>query len=352
MGWDIRLSRVEVESFIKSFTLFFLSLGILISILFYLNYSQKVKVLDNELFSQMKVCSYDLKCKEFNIDFVEKKTQELYSLYKKESSLQAFFPISNADEFILELKFSKKNYEKLLQDLQGEMLLKFGVVMLIVLVLSGLFSIYTLSPLRNALLLTQEFIKDILHDFNTPLASLRLNTAMLKKDALNKTKIARIEQAVQNVLDLQENLRSYLHNHEMQKELFDIKELLIQRVDNIQKSYPDIKFELNMQTTHIQINKEAYTRIIDNLLSNAAKYNKPNGFVQISYDNLKDTLSIKDSGKGIKNPRRIFERFYKEQDRGIGIGLHIVKKLCDELDIDIKVQSEVGVGSTFSLTLH
>ena len=300
----------------------------------------------------MKVCSYDLKCKEFNIDFVEKKAQELYSLYKKDGTLQAYFPISNADKFILELKFSKQNYEKLLQNMQSEMLLKFGVVMLIVLVLSVLFSIYALSPLRNALLLTQEFIKDILHDFNTPLASLRLNTSMLKKDALNKAKIVRIEQAVQNILDLQENLRSYLHNHEMQKELFDIKELILQRVSNIQKTYPDITFEVKMDAIHVQINKEAYTRIIDNLLSNAAKYNKTGGFVHISYDALKDTLSIKDSGKGIKNPSRIFERFYKEQDRGIGIGLHIVKKLCDELDIDIKVQSEVGVGSTFALTLR
>ncbi len=308
--------------------------------------------LDDELFSQMKVCSYDLKCEKFDIDFVEKKTQELYFLYKKKSVLQAYFPISDADKFILELKFSKQNYEKLLQGMQTKMLLRFGVVMLIVLMLSVLFSIYALSPLRNALLLTQEFIKDILHDFNTPLASLRLNTSMLKKDDTNKTKIVRIEQAVQNILDLQENLRSYLHNHEMQKELFEIKELIIQRVGNLQKTYPDIRFEVNMQATHIQINKEAYTRIIDNLLSNAAKYNKQNGSVKISYDNVKDTLNIQDSGKGIKNPKRIFERFYKEQERGIGIGLHIVKKLCDELNIDIKVHSEVGVGSTFALTLR
>ena len=300
----------------------------------------------------MKVCSYDLKCDEFSIDFVEKKKQDFYTLYKKDGALQAYFPIADADLFVLKLEFSHAKYEKLHEQIRDEMLLNFALVMLVVLVLSVLFSIYALSPLRSALLLTQEFIKDILHDFNTPLASLRLNTSMLKKDDTNKTKIQRIEQAVQNVLDLQENLRSYLHNHEMQQEVFDIKELIIQRVDNIQKTYPDINFEVNMDATHIQINKEAYTRIIDNLLTNAAKYNKKDGFVKISYDNVKDTLSIQDSGKGIKNPKRIFERFYKEQDRGIGIGLHIVKKLCDELSIDIAVHSEVGVGTIFALTLR
>ncbi len=48
---------------------------------------------------------------------------------------------------------------------------------------------------------------------------------------------------------------------------------------------------------------------------------------------------------------RIFERFYKEQDRGIGIGLHIVKKLCEELKIKVKVESKIAQGSTFSLNL-
>ena len=47
----------------------------------------------------------------------------------------------------------------------------------------------------------------------------------------------------------------------------------------------------------------------------------------------------------------MFDRFYKEQDRGIGVGLHIVKKLCDELDIDVEVKSRVGIGSEFLLKL-
>ena len=346
------MSRVEVESFVKSFLLFFISLGILLAILFYINYTKEITTIDNEIFSKMKVCSYDLKCDEFDIEFVEKKKQELYTVYKKDAGIQAYFPISQADLFIIEMRFNELDYDELMKDLKSEVLLKFGAVMFVVLVLSILFSFYAISPLRNALLLTQEFIKDILHDFNTPLASIRLNTSMLKKDEQNKNKIIRIEQSVQNVLDLQENLRSYLYNHEMQSELFDIKELINERIQNIQRTYGDINFELDMDATHVQINKDGYTRIIDNLLTNAAKYNKENGFVKVTYDNDKDTLYIKDSGKGIKNPSKIFQRFYKEQDRGIGIGLHIVKKLCDELNIDIKVKSELGVGSSFALTLR
>ncbi|RLA74273.1 MAG: sensor histidine kinase, partial [Epsilonproteobacteria bacterium] len=62
-------------------------------------------------------------------------------------------------------------------------------------------------------------------------------------------------------------------------------------------------------------------------------------------------LYIEDTGKGIKNPSKVFERFYKEQERGIGIGLHIVKKLCEELDVKIGVKSILNEGTSFSLNL-
>lgn len=346
------MNQVEVESFVKSFLLFFISIGLLISFLFYANYTKELSSLDNELFSKMKVCSYDLKCKEFGINFVDKKEQVFYELYKKDSSLHAYFPILGSDEFVMEFIFTDEDYKKLTSALKKEILAEYSVVIVIVLILSVLFSLYSIQPLRSALSLTQEFIKDILHDFNTPLSILRLNTSMLEKDEVNKSKIERIELSVQNILDLQDNLKSYLHNHELQKEYFDMKELVQQRIKLLEKNYSSLDFIVEMPITHVQTNKEAMKRILDNLLSNAAKYNKKNGFVRVSYNVDKERLNIEDSGIGIKNPKRIFERFYKEGERGIGIGLHIVKKLCDELNIDIKVKSEVGVGSTFSLALR
>ena len=99
--------------------------------------------------------------------------------------------------------------------------------------------------------------------------------------------------------------------------------------------------------TQVETNRDALNRIVYNLLSNAGKYIKQNGKVFIRLEN--NQLIIKDTGKGIKDPKRVFERFYKEQERGIGIGLHIVKKLCDELGIDITLSSEVGVGTEFRL---
>ncbi len=63
------------------------------------------------------------------------------------------------------------------------------------------------------------------------------------------------------------------------------------------------------------------------------------------------SLFVHDTGKGIKKPSKVFDRYYKEQERGIGIGLHIVKKLCDELQIPINIQSKENEGTKIGLML-
>ena len=346
---DILLSRVEFESFSKSFLLFFISLSLLSATLFYFNYQKDIETLDEKLFTQMRLCSYDLKCTNFDIDFVPLKSQELYKLYKNQDGLESFFPISKAEKFLMLLKFDTLKYEIELNILKKQALWGFSFVITAIFFLSVLFSLYSLSPLRNALLLTQEFIRDILHDFNTPLSSLRLNASMLKKEIGENSKIDRIEISITNILNLQKHLRSYLENHSLQSEEFDLKSLIHEHINTLSKNYPNLNFEINIPSTHLTTSKEAFSRILDNVLSNAAKYNQTDGSILLTYQN--HVLSITDTGKGIHNPKRIFERFYKEQDRGIGIGLHIVKKLCDELTIKIHVTSKVGEGTRFMLNL-
>ncbi|MDT8337751.1 MAG: HAMP domain-containing sensor histidine kinase [Sulfurimonas sp.] len=345
------MSRAEIESFLKSFLLFFGSLGILIATLFYINYTKEIQTLNEQLFSEMRLCSFDLKCEKFEIGFIEPENQKLYTLYKNEEGLKSYYPIPNSQKYIMELAFSSQSYDMELQKLQEKALYSFLSILAVVFVLSMLFSVYALYPLRSALLLTQEFIKDILHDFNTPLSSLRLNSAMLKKEVGDNEKIQRIEKSVENILSLQQHLRAYLQNHLEEKEKFEIKEIVDKNIYMLEKNYPGIEFKVEMTKREIFTNRDAFLRIVENIFSNAAKYNRADGFVKVSYNDKNATLHITDTGKGIKNPKRIFERFYKEQERGLGIGLHIVKKLSEELDIKIEVKSELGVGSDFSLNL-
>jgi signal transduction histidine kinase len=255
--------------------------------------------------------------------------------------------IPNTHKYHLKISYPSSKYQEKINRLKSQRKQQFLLVTLVVFMLTILFSLYSMYPLRKAFNLTQEFIKDILHDFNTPISSIMLNIKMLKKTKENHTKINRIEQSLNTILSLQDNLKSYLNHNQEKEERFELHQLITERVEALQNIYPTITFSINGNLVWINNNKSAMSRILDNLLSNSAKYNKEKGSVDIEIK--EKSISISDTGRGIKNVNKIFDRFYKEHDRGLGIGLHIVKKLCDELGIKVEVKSEVGVGSSFSL---
>jgi len=314
-----------------------------------MDYKKELETLDDTIFSQMRICSLNLKCDEFKIDFVPMDEDKLYKLYKNENSISSYFSIPNSTKNSLKIYLLMDTYNQKIGELKQDILLNFLAVMVVSLLLSFAFAIYTLYPLRNALNLTEEFIKDILHDFNTPLSTLRLNSSMLAEEIGENLKLKRIQNSVSNILNLQSNLRSYLDNHSSQKEKFHLRELLQERITMIEKNFKDLEFKVELEEIVLDTNKAAFTRILDNLLINAAKYNKKNGKVILKLEN--NMFKIEDTGIGIKNPSKVFERFYKEQERGIGIGLHIVKKLCEELGITIRVDSIVDKGTIFYLNI-
>ena len=330
--------------------LFFISQSLLIGALFVINYEKEVQTLDEKIFSQMRICSFNLQCKEYGIDFVPKKEQELYRLYRDNNLLSSYFTIPGSQKNYLKIYLPKQKYEQQLISLRKQAISAFLLVLLITALLSFAFAMYALSPLRNALHLTEEFIKDILHDFNTPLSTLRLNVAILSQKFGENTNIRRSQNAVQTILNLQANLRAYLNAHVSQKEEFSLNAVMQERVELLTNPFADISVNIIKTDISLITNKDAFIRIFDNLLSNALKYNKKGGSVTIHCED--ENLIIEDTGKGIQNPNKVFERFYKEQERGIGIGLHIVKKLCDELGITISLKSSVGEGSQFTLNLH
>ena len=315
-----------------------------------MDYKQKQRTLDEKIFSAMKLCSYSLKCEEFKIDFVPKKDQETYRLYKTDSGLVSYFPIFSSQKNLLSIALPKDLYRSRLTQIQKESVLHFLLVEIIVILLSVVFSLYALKPLRDALNLTEEFIKDILHDFNTPISTMTLNISMLASKYGEDKRFKRIQNALGTILMLQKNLKSYLEQTTLDENTFALDEVIKERIEVLARPYEDITVSVDIPSNVVlQTNQDSFIRIIDNLLSNALKYNKANGFVKIFYKD--GILYIEDSGIGIKNPKKVFERFYKENQRGIGIGLHIVKKLCDSLGIKIELESTVGKGTLFKLHL-
>jgi signal transduction histidine kinase len=297
----------------------------------------------------MKLCSYNLKCDDFSLDFVPpsegKETNYLY----KNSNIYSYFVVPTADEYLMKVILTQKKYEAQIDLIKNSLIYDMLLFSIFIFLISLLFSLYALNPLKKALNLNEEFVKDILHDFNTPISSMVINFKLLKKQLGENKKINRLENNIETILTLQKNLQTFLKGIHTQKEQFSLNDLLQSRIHYFEVLYPDISYAFSMVEINLDTNKDAFTRIIDNILSNAGRYNITNGTVNIFLDRY--TLVIKDSGVGMINPSKIFERFYKEQERGIGIGMHIVKKLCDELSIEIEIESKEKNGTEVMLDL-
>jgi len=299
----------------------------------------------------MKLCAYTVQCDGLKTDFVEKDQGKEENILYNYGDFYSYFKVPTVEKYMMQVIYPEKRYLFRVEKIKHSIYNKFFFYSLFSAFVSLLFSLYAVMPLRKALRMNEEFVKDILHDFNTPISSMRINFKLFKREIGENQKIERLENNIETILSLQNNLQIFLKGIPAQTEEFSLKELLEKRIKYFKILYPDIEYSLVLDgKTILRTNRDAVVRIIDNLLSNAGKYNISNGKVFIKLENK--TLFIEDTGKGIKNPSKVFDRYYKEQDRGIGIGMHIVKKLCDELHIAIKVKSKEDQGTVMILNLN
>jgi len=285
------------------------------------------------LFLEMKNYSFFFDDERFDMDIVSNTTkQQLYELYFDKDSLYILVPFPTDQTDLLKVFYPKKEYQALLDVKRYTILLQFVFLSFIAILISLLFAFYSLSPLRKSLELLETFIKDIIHDLNTPITSILINLKMM--DAKNE-EVESITKSTKTISMLHNNLNTYLQEAQFESEKFKLRELIDEQIDFFAPMYDYLQWDIDIEDIVLKSDKNAFSRVIYNILSNACKYNTPDGSISIKTHN--NILSISNTSYGIKNPSKIFERFYKESDRGLGIGLHIVEELCKQLQIEKKL---------------
>jgi hypothetical protein len=120
----------------------------------------------------------------------------------------------------------------------------------------------------------------------------------------------------------------------------------------------EITKEYNADESKIYGDPNQIHQMLVNLINNGIDAVEKNGEIKISIDNGAGViiLSITDSGKGIGEGElnQIFSPFFttKSQDKGTGLGLYIVKNICQQNNAEISCESQIGVGTTFSITFN
>jgi len=215
----------------------------------------------------------------------------------------------------------------------------------------------SLRPIQDAIELMDNFVNGIVHDINTPLSIISVNTQSLQKkltDAKLRKRTERILQGIEHIENLEEEMLFMLriHHYELKKNYFDLFTILEEREAYYNDINSNIRVIVEGEACSIYADQTALIRAIDNIVINAIKYSKANSDVRIVCKN--HILSIKDEGEGIKNPQEVFNKYYRESTttKGLGLGLYVVQLITSMHHIPITLHSKVGKGSEFILDLH
>jgi two-component system OmpR family sensor kinase len=251
------------------------------------------------------------------------------------------------NSFYLELSKSTKNYDTKLLALKEKIIALQILLLILFAFISYKLAKNALKPLQESISTLDKFAKDLIHDLNTPVTSIKLNMKLLQKSpelAQNKI-VQRINKSVHNISELHENLNILLQEETFLMQNINLCPLINEVADMHHALYKGIDFKIECASFFAKVNANAMKQILQNIISNACKYNSKDGYVKIYHK--ENALYIEDSGEGIEEPEKIFERSYSAQHSS-GIGLDIVKRLALAMDIKIEVTTS-SKGSCFIL---
>jgi len=219
---------------------------------------------------------------------------------------------------------------------------------------------------------TTDFINNMVHEFQTPIANMRFAANLIRKNKGSENKEKTDEYTgviLEETQRLQNHVESILRvagngNCPAEKEVVNLHEVIENVISTfryrIEHSDASIRLFPDAEKFEIEAEKGPITLIISNLIDNALKYVKQKPHIQISTLNQKGTIVLRFSDNGIgiskENQSRIFDKFFRVSTgdvhnvKGFGLGLTYVKKVTLQYGGTVSVESEPNKGSIFTLT--
>ncbi|WP_445710825.1 sensor histidine kinase [Flavobacterium sp.] len=228
-----------------------------------------------------------------------------------------------------------------------------------------------LDRIENAIEREKQFTSDASHELRTPLAVMKgTMEVLIRKPRTQEEYQSKINFCIAEVDRLNHMVDQLLLLARFENQKQNLKEeniflngLILNVLSRFSKEIKTNEIEIKTQfKDHYYINSDNYSLeiIINNIISNAIKYSSNQSKIQIilQSENNKINCIISDSGIGINDSDldKIYNSFYRSNTdehpeiKGTGIGLSIVKRLCDLLNISISIQSKKDIGTTIQLT--
>ena len=252
-----------------------------------------------------------------------------------------------------------------------------AIVFTVILLVTFIFTIVVVFRQKRLSEIKNDFINNMTHELKTPISSISLAAQMLNDESV--TKSPAMMKHIGGALQEESKRLRFLVEKVLQMSLFDRQKTMFKKkeldlnelVENVAATFTlrvehtggKIMTDIGAVESKIYVDETHFTNVIFNLFDNAIKYRKPDQPVNLIISTWNDEhhlfFAIKDDGIGIKkdNLKKIFDKFYRVHTgnvhdvKGFGLGLAYVKRIVDLHKGDIKVESEYGKGTKFTIQL-
>ncbi len=218
----------------------------------------------------------------------------------------------------------------------------------------------------------QEFFSNASHELKTPITSIRgyaelLNNGMATDGRMKKEFLSRIKKETENMTNLINDILmiSRLETKEAEVEITEVRlsPLAVEVCESLEPLAKEcqVTVKLNCKPLSMKANIGQLKELLNNLITNAIKYNKPEGkvYVTVASEGKDIVIIVEDTGVGIPEEakQRVFERFYRvdkgrsKKVGGTGLGLSIVKHVVNYYNGTIEMESKLDVGTKFTIRL-
>ncbi|MCD6172900.1 MAG: HAMP domain-containing histidine kinase [Sulfurimonas sp.] len=195
----------------------------------------------------------------------------------------------------------------------------------------------------------KEFLRHTVHETNTPLSVILTSIELYVMKNQKDRNLLKIEVAVKNIFSIYDDLSYLVKKDQVKypKVVLNLEDYLSSRIDFFtdvaELSRIKFNYEQKKENPHIYFNETKLQRIVDNTITNAIKYTLPDETVFISLKQVGTFIefSVASKSKIIKDTDKVFDAYYREDSTqdGFGLGLRLVRSICDEENVEISVSS-------------
>ncbi len=370
------MNALEKRSFYSFLVLYILSSLLFLTLVLFWYYTARKQALENETFYRLQHLADTLSGKIITAHMQQRPMPSLHvpkgvtlRLIRDDTATVStgYFQSDTESRLITDapqhhlgiayLELSDKQLPERITALRKKMLLFWLIAALFIVIIARILSKLFMRPLQERVAQVERFVNDITHELNTPVSSLKIIASQaLQSKECDPRALRHISICTKQLYDIYRSLSFLNFDKERKRPKASVLHRIIDETTTYYQPLAEakaiiLKADIERDDLSVNIPEEELKLLLGNLLSNAIKYSPRHSTIEVHQEGYR--VMIEDEGIGIAEEKLsdIFEKFRRATDYagGFGVGLSVVKRICDEYGIKIEIASKENEGTRITL---